>query len=248
MEAKDWDKLATPTEYYSEILSPLEYPKSKRQLCRALRKHASKNKQVLDLGCGLGRIIPYLSTRFKHVTAIDFSPEMVSHAKMHARKNTTVEQADMRNLRAYKHFDVVLSINSILAPSIPEADHILKQIKQTLKNRGTLIAVLPSMDSAIYVAMLVYEQQLRQTTRQRAKTRTKHIIGQYDYLRGLFTEDGTQKFYYNFEILYRLKKAGFHKITIEKLHYPWSALENYHMNFPRQEQPWDWLVTARTTQ
>jgi len=247
MEAKDWDKLAEQHAYYSEILSPLRYPASKRQLLAAIRTYASKHKQLLDLGCGLGKLIPYLSQRFKHVTAIDFSKEMIEQASKHTQKNTRIEQTDMRDLSEYHDFDVAISINSILAPSIPEADHIFREIKQALKRNGVLIAVLPSMDSAIYVAMLIYEKQLKKTSKQKAKKRTNHIIGHYDYLRGLFTENGTQKFYYNFEINYRLKKAGFTNITVEKLHYPWTALENYHMNFPNQEQPWDWLVIARTT-
>ena len=238
MKAKDWDELAEKEKYYQEILSPIKEQKARQKILRKI----GRGRKAIDLGCGLGEMIPYLIERYDEVVAIDFSQKMVERAR---EKGGKVERADLRNLKKYRGFDLAVSINSIIVPSVKEVDKIFKEVRKTLKEGGRLLAVLPSMNSVLYVAMLVYEKQLAKLKdKEKAVARTKKIIGDYGFIRGTFDHAGEQKFYYDFEIEHRLKKAGFEKIKIERLRYPWKALENYEMNFPKEEEPWDWLVEA----
>ena len=75
MKPTEWNKIAK--DYYKEILSPLKNSKS-NPLFKDLKKLKSKNKTIIDLGCGIGEIEPLLSKYFKQVTSIDFSKEMIS--------------------------------------------------------------------------------------------------------------------------------------------------------------------------
>lgn len=240
MKAKEWDRLAKAKKYHEEILSPIKQKQTREKILRKI----GKGHKAIDLGCGLGELIPHLIKRYDEVVAIDFSQGMIEKAR---QKGGRVEKADLKNLRKYRKYDTAISINSILAPSIKEIDKILKEIRKALKKDGKLVAVMPSMDSVLYVAMLVYERQLRKMKdKAKAVRETKKIIGNYGFIRGTFEQDGEQKFFYDFEIKHRLHKAGFKDVKTEKLHYPWKALENDEMNFPQEKEPWDWLVEARS--
>ena len=66
---------------------------------------------------------------------------------------------------------------------------------------------------------------------------------EHDFLLGITNFDGKQKNYYRFEILWRLKKAGFRNIRIKKIFYPWREFEEAGQGyFPREDPPWDWYV------
>lgn len=48
-------------------------------------------ERVLEIGCGVGRMTRALSSRFRHVTAIDVSEEMVAEARRHLADRLNVE-------------------------------------------------------------------------------------------------------------------------------------------------------------
>jgi hypothetical protein len=53
-----------------------------------------------------------------------------------------------------------------------------------------------------------------------------------------------QKFFYAFELAYRLRRAGFRRVRIGKVFYPWDTVGGYE-RFPGEPPMWDWLVRAR---
>lgn len=86
----------------------------------------------LDVGCGAGIYSLALASRLKHVTGVDFSPEMIKLAKRLAQKyqlhNTTFQQFNWleEDASAYKHqFDLVYAHNT---PALADYDTLKKII------------------------------------------------------------------------------------------------------------------------
>ena len=62
-------------------------------------------------------------------------------------------------------------------------------------------------------------------------------------IQSISKEKEEQKNYYSFEILWRLRKAGFKKIKIKKVLYSWEEFADAGQDyFPEEELPWDWYV------
>jgi len=248
MRANEWDRLSAEKEYFSDVISPFDDSIASRKIKAEIKKFSGSRKKAADLGCGLGKLLPFLSKNFKEVRAVDFSGEMLGFSmKKNRQKNIVFEKKDLRELGCRQKFDVAASINSVLPPSAKEADKILKNISGCLKKNGALVGVFPSMESVIYTAMLVNERLLKKNSEKIAMKKTREIIEsrEYDFLFALLTEKGSeQKHFYGFELEHRLKKAGFRKIRIEKIHYGWKILEDKRKYFPKEEKIWDWLVTA----
>jgi len=125
---------------------------------------------------------------------------------------------------------------------------MLKQIVGILKKNGVLIGVVPALDSVLHTSMLVYEKYWKQfKDKTKAQKKTAKIIGHqdYDFSKGILDYQGKQKIYYYYELLYRLHKAGFTNVKIEKLIFPWHSLEDKKVFFPKHPKPWDWLFIAK---
>lgn len=94
---------------------------------KALR---SKKLSVIELGCGLGELVPLLVKNFRSVTSIDFSPDMIEHAK--AGKSggdaefLVMDMADMRGLEA--SFDVAVAVNSIISSDLAKLNRMIEEI------------------------------------------------------------------------------------------------------------------------
>src|SRR5215213_4529093 len=94
MKRSYWEKIA-PT-YGDEIFDVLHNDK-KALIRSAIKKYASKNKSVIDIGCAIGKWLPVLSPLFKKVIALDISAKNLEIAKqLHPQlKNVQYVRADM---------------------------------------------------------------------------------------------------------------------------------------------------------
>ncbi|MBN2142531.1 class I SAM-dependent methyltransferase [Candidatus Woesearchaeota archaeon] len=252
MESREWDRVSA--RYFDEILSPFDKGVDNK-VYELLEKVMAKDKSVLEVGCGMGFLIPFLSKNFRSVLAFDFSREMVrlSLLKHENLANVDILELDVLELDCLKQgFDVAVAVNSILMPDIDQVNTSLRLIHSRLNKGGSFIGVFPSIESALYEAMVTYEKEfercgdheesVRETNRQICRSR-------YDFCYGLMDFDGKQKHFYEFELRHRLKKAGFKSIRIGKLSYPWQLSESkavarkFRGNL--YGEPWDWTVVAR---
>ncbi len=248
MESKDWDKIAK--KYHKEVISPFQEGVSNPLLGKLEKIKNSKSKTIADIGCGIGETINFLSRRFKTVYAIDFSPAMVSLAKEQSQKNNVkCIVKDMRNLGEFKSkFDVVISVNSVIMPKIEDVGRSLKSICDTLKKGGEFYGIFPSMESILYQGFLILEDQLKKHDQKKASEITRKILERenYNFITGNYKEgDNLQKFYYDFELKIRLQNAGFKKVRISKVLYPWKKEISSFERFPGKPKMWDWFVSAK---
>ena len=248
-EQDEWNSLSNKSSYYKNILSPIKNSHSS-PLLTDLKKIKGK-KSVADLGCGLGELLPLLSSSFKKVTALDFSKEMILSASSKNKnlKNVNYVIDQISNLTDLETFDVIMSINSLLTPNLKELDLQFKAIFKSLKKEGTFIAIVPAMESYLYQSYLI-----AQANKEKPISKIRSIIkdrldpAQHIFPLALTNFDGLQKNYYRFELIDRLKKAGFSssKIKIKKVLYSWKEYKKAGENaFPGQDLPWDWYVICK---
>jgi len=247
VNSSDWDKFAE--DYYSEVLSPIKNSIN-NPLLDALKKLDSKNLKVLEVGCGLGELVPFLSKNFKEVVAIDFSDKMIQLAKeMHKQTNVSFRVMDMTKLDFSEEFDVIISVNSLLMPSIKDLNKSISALYSCLKKGGKLFAIVPSIESHIYQSMLVLDKKLDEgASPSKAIIRAKKSMQpeRYDFVQGVIEFDGDlQKAFYRFEILYRFERAGFKKFIVDKVYYSWKEWQEAGYDyFPEEKEPWDWYFTC----
>lgn len=110
-----------------------------RQLT-ALIRHAVRDKDVLELATGTGRVARAISETARSVTATDYSENMLKQAmKGGFPPNVAFEQADATRLYfGDQQFDVVVIINALHIMNEPEK--ALREISRVLKDDGLLIA------------------------------------------------------------------------------------------------------------
>ncbi len=248
MQSREWDK--TAAKYYEEVLSPIKNS-YKNPIYKDLERIYTKNN-VADIGCGLGELLPLLSQKFKHVTALDYSKEMIHRAKQthHELKNVEFYQQDMDDLAKFKEqFDVVISVNSIITPEIKKLNTIFQEIHNSLKQNGTFICIVPAMEAFLYQSMLMGNEYItRENNIKKIRQKILRQISQknHDFLLGIYDYNQKQKAYYRFELIWRLKKAGFKQIIIKEVEYPWEEIKEAGQTyFPKEEPVWDWYAICK---
>lgn len=109
-----------------------------------------KSSQVLDIGCGNGKIAEYISDlTLASVTGIDYIPEAIEQALIRTQNKRdrlqfrvcNLEDMDFKN----ESFDCIISIDSIY---FGNAKAILAKWKQVLKHNGRMGIFYLSMDGS----------------------------------------------------------------------------------------------------
>ena len=99
----------------------------------------SAGKDVLDVACGTGVLIPdYLHRGVASVTAIDISPKMaiIAGEKFSGADGVTVLCGDVESTEFGKQFDCVVVYNAF--PHFPDPDRLIGRLSGLLKPGGTL--------------------------------------------------------------------------------------------------------------
>ncbi|MFH0942923.1 MAG: class I SAM-dependent methyltransferase [Candidatus Beckwithbacteria bacterium] len=105
------------------------------------------NKQVLDIGCGLGWGAEYLAKKkAKQVLGIDRSGAAINYAKTNLRlENLRFMQLDVKNIRKLKtKFDLVLIFDVLEHLPVNNVDCFIKDINLKLKPKGIVMISTPN--------------------------------------------------------------------------------------------------------
>jgi trans-aconitate methyltransferase len=132
------------TDYYRH--SGLQQTMAKEQLVRLT---LDGGEQILDVGCGDGKITAEIAARVPHgsVLGVDPSRDMIAFASSRfgapAQTNIRFEVADARRLPYRDEFDLVVSFNAL--HWVPEQGAALGSIRGALKSGGrALLRLVPS--------------------------------------------------------------------------------------------------------
>ena len=245
MDAQAWDRIAG--SYFEQINTPFQAEVINPLLDYLDGLPGREKLTVADLGCGIGNLLPFLAERFQRVVAVDFSPKMLCAAQENCtHENVQFCRQSLTDLSVFQEqFDVAVTVNSVLAPSLDVVDQTLREMAATLKPGGMLAGIFPSMESVLYEGGLILDRERERTGNEeqalrRAQRKAKRSC--YDFIAGLYTEgEDRQKFYYSFELRRRLQKAGFRGLQFGKVLYPWHE-EDGDVLFSSEPRLWDWFV------
>jgi SAM-dependent methyltransferase len=209
-------------------------------------------KVAADLGCGTGPLLPHLVDRFERVVALDFAPGMITKARK--RLGDLAAKVDflarpMDELDDYQGaIDVAIAVNSIVMPDVRDIDRTLRSIHASLKPGGMFLGILPAMDAIHYHTMLLYDEALDRGLNVEEAERHAAFQGEhhyYEFAFGRFEFRGLrQKFWTPFEAEYRFAKAGFVRVELAKVLYPWDDTITGGPAFAGHPRSWDWSFRA----
>lgn len=247
-----WDSVAS--DYESKILSPL-YPEVKNPIWDFVDQLSAKDyKKVLDLGCGRGDLLSFLSQRFEEVWGIDWSKNMLKIAENgnNSSKNVHLKRMNIRNLEIfYDYFDVIFSINTIAPYSATVAQEMLEEIFKALRVGGLLVAVFPAFDAVLYQRALTYAAYIEEgLTFSEAEQKTDDYFVRKNKLnleKRTYADDGVhdQKMFTEDEIHSLLEEIGFKDIVTKKVLYPWELSRKHGYGYlPNKPEIWDWFSVA----
>ena len=98
----------------------------------------TEGKDVLDVACGTGVLIPYyLDRNVSSVTGIDISPRMaeIAQAKF-TQPNVVILCGDVEKMNAEKLYDCIVVYNAF--PHFPDPERLIGHLVSLLKPGGTL--------------------------------------------------------------------------------------------------------------
>jgi len=229
--------------------------------------------RCVDLGCGAGKYLPALSSRFRTVAGYDLSPKLVGLARKEVERrglqNVTVNTRDLLDVwfrngnmpsEEMESYGFAVLANVLIAPiTDSERGLMLRNASRCLCPGGHLMVIVPSLESAMYVNMRCEEVSCDGPY----AARTAKVVGDdvlrkpskaegADLLRGILKRSGVRtKHFLEVEFQLLAARTGFVVETVEKVCYSWCA----ELGLDSQSQvpaglrepplPWDWLFLLR---
>ncbi len=118
---------------YDAVINPTRDAEAK-----TLREMISGNDlDILEIACGTGKNTEFLQTKAKHLTAVDFSEEMLEKARQKiSAENVVFKQLDLRETWDFadESFDLVTC--SLALEHIENLDFVFSEANRVLKNGG----------------------------------------------------------------------------------------------------------------
>ncbi|MGM1049386.1 MAG: class I SAM-dependent methyltransferase [Bacillota bacterium] len=140
-EWKDFFK-AEYLMFSESILTPERTNYEVEQIIKLVQAETSLN--ILDLGCGQGRIAVPLAQKGMKVTGYDQSIDLLNEAARRASivgTNLSLKQLDFRDLCDVEDYDVILNLGTALgySPDEVEDEEVIHLAARALKTGGYLI-------------------------------------------------------------------------------------------------------------
>ena len=249
MDAQHWDRLAP--RYDGEVFNVLAHD-TRSLISERIAAAGGPRKTASDLGCGPGRFLPLLARSFGHVHAVDHSAELISQARMNCRDLENVEYtvADVARVNELPRVHLALSVNALLTPSLEEQRRTLNLYARHVRPGGTLLLVVPSLESAHLSRQMLIEWNLSEGANPASAIRGESgpaTAKEAKYFRqGVMDAGGVPtKHFSREELATMLGLRGFIVRETTKLEYSWTTEFHNPPQWMTHPGPWDWLVVAR---
>ena len=250
MDKQYWDALAS--DYKQQVLSVYDNDKHDI-LASLLDQYIKGDSDVADFGCGIGGGIPLLASRARTVYALDLSDDLLKRAQTRnkAFNNVQYQQCDLVN--EYPDIPAVqciVNVNVLISPDRHIREQLLDAIWHSLRAKGFLILVVPSLETHLWIYHNAFEKQLAKTghksnvRRSIKATINREVISMAEGI--LKMPDTETKCYQGHELDYFLTTNGFNVVSRSELPYPWKE-ELLRIVNPNIAKPWHWLVVAQKT-
>ena len=248
MKSDYWDGLASSFE--REVFNPFESDMH-GTILSSIKKVSSKSKNVADIGCGVGSLIPTLALNFKSVTALDISSACLEIAQRRNQKlhNVKFLQQDLtKSLSVSEQFDVGVCLNVALTPTYDTRMELLRNLTELIRANGRLVLLVPALESALFSAhrLVLWNLEDSKNYKQAAAAASAELGFTARSIRdGVVDAGGTATKHYLREELELLLESLGHRISsIKKVEYPWSTEFAKPPAGMKAPYPWDWLVIS----
>lgn len=243
-EESHWNNIAET--YEEEIFDVFKSDKNKR-LPHYFNKYANPKHTAVDLGCGIGKAIPYLAPAFKKVLAVDISDKCLDIADNTAYQNIEFRKVDLTDPDLQlPPADFGFCCNVLLLPDLEKNIAMIRNAYRTLKNNGAAVFVMPALDSIFLYAWRLIEWHKKEglAAAEIPDDEFSYFSGsKRDLLQGLINIDGvTTKHYSHSELEVIFHDAGFNIEKIDKVVYDWTTEFISPPKWLKDPYPWDWLV------
>lgn len=158
-KTKFWDRIA---KKYAR--KPVPSQEKYEEKLKKTQELFTSQMQVLEVGCGTGTTSLIHAPHVKHITATDFSPNMIQIAQDKAQakniKNVTFKTESIEAMAyAENHFDVVMA-HSILH-LLEDKEHAIKDLLRITKPGGYFVSSTACIDDHLkmfkYLWPIVYK-------------------------------------------------------------------------------------------
>lgn len=246
MNTRFWDRIAS--NFDNEVFDTLANDRN-RTLLSHIDRFSSAESTACDFGCGVGRYVPLLAERFKTVCATDVSRNCLTLARDTCRgfDNVVYVRADLYSSRLkLGKFDFGISVNVLLEPAPQKRRRVLDNMFRHIANKGHILVVVPSLESALYSNLRLSQWNdrsgHRQDERSAIKLPRKKSRGA-DVINGILNLDGVlAKHYLREELFVSLEDVGFEVSHVDRVEYPWIAIFDNPPRWMKDPYPWDWLA------
>ena len=168
----------------------------------------TKNKTILDIGCGSGWITKIIAKNAKKIIGIDTSSSLIKIAKdENSQKNIEYKVLDAEKINQFKNkFNIIISALTFQL-IIPQKKllNVLKTCNLKLKKNGNLVILVPHP--------CFINQNKRKYNKYIVKKNFNYFINPQEYIVKLKSKKGALQFktnFYNLETFSTsFKKAGF---------------------------------------
>ncbi len=118
---------------YDAVINPTRDAEAK-----TLREMISGDDlDILEIACGTGKNTEFLQTKAKHLTAVDFSEEMLEKARQKiSAENVVFKQLDLRETWDFADESFDLITCSLALEHIENLDFVFSEANRVLKNGG----------------------------------------------------------------------------------------------------------------
>jgi 2-polyprenyl-3-methyl-5-hydroxy-6-metoxy-1,4-benzoquinol methylase len=206
---------------------------SGKQVAELVRRAApSRQKTLIDAGCGIGSFTKRFGRRFGKVIAFDFAAKMVARAKKCCPEVLDAKWMTLGLEDAAAKIgpvgDFVACLNVITSTDAPLRRKQWTSLAGLAKPGGYALVVVPSLESALRVAKFADAD---------------NRIHESDFDAGIvFRGEYQQKHYSRDEFHETILSVGLRPISLKRVHYSWS---DDGVDDPGRPLPWSWVVLAR---
>ena len=125
------------------------FDESGKEVAAKLLHHIGANDRILEVGCGMGRVLKHLAPHCLEAHGVDVSPRMVALARKHCAGSPRIfiqrcNGSDLSNL-SNSHFDMVFCIYVLQHLEREHAVQYLWEMARVLKEGGVLICEVPNL-------------------------------------------------------------------------------------------------------
>jgi SAM-dependent methyltransferase len=228
MSQQGWNRLAAKFETSVCDITSTSAPAIEKLVALA---RPNRRQTLVDAGCGIGTFVERFGDRFGKVVAFDFANAMVKRARKLCNDLEHAEWASLPLEDAGERFGSIahlaVCMNVITAPKRSLRERQWQSLGELVRPGGHLLVVVPSFESAEYVASLDNEAFNCSFEEDNEMVRRN---------------DTDQKHYSRRELRRTVTNEGFDVIALRKVSYPWGE---DGLELGARKTPWDWACLAR---